>query len=120
MQFTLNIIGVSATIAGITFQVMEEAMLAVMEIPLQGEKWFKVMSLYTSCYIDFIETEYRNWKIGANIPSKYLLEPFEKILKIIRMYFTYEGRFDKVNPYHTRILMHFTGRSLLNLPFFLC
>jgi hypothetical protein len=54
-----------------------------MEIPVQGEKWFKGMPLDTSCYIDFIKLEYRNQKIGATIPSEYLLEPFEKLLKII-------------------------------------
>jgi hypothetical protein len=55
------------------------------------------MPLDTSCYIDFIKPEYRNQKIGANIPSEYLLEPFEKILKITRKYFNCEGRFDKVH-----------------------
>jgi hypothetical protein len=59
-------------------------MSAATEIPLQGEKWFKGMPLDTSCYMDFIKPEYRNQKIGANIPSQYLLEPFEKLLKIIR------------------------------------
>jgi hypothetical protein len=48
------------------------------------------------------------------------LEPFEKILKIIRKYFTCEGRFDKVHPYHIRLLMQFTQKNPLNLPFFLC
>jgi hypothetical protein len=119
-QFTLNFTGVSVTIAGITFRVMEEIMLAAMEIPLQGEKWFKGMPLYISCYMDFIKPKYQNWKIGADIPSEYLLEHFEKLLKIIRKYFTCEGIFDKVYPYHIRLLMHFTGKNPLNLPFFLC
>jgi hypothetical protein len=119
-QFSLNFTGVSATIAGITFQVSEETISAATEIPMQGEKWFKGMPLDTSCYIDFIKPEYRNRKIGANIPSEYLLEPFEKLLRIIQKYFTCEGRFDKVHQYHIRLLMHFTGRSPLNLPFFLC
>ena len=54
-SFTLNFTGVSATIAGITFQVIEETMLVAMEIPLQEEKWFKGMPLDTSCYMDFIK-----------------------------------------------------------------
>jgi hypothetical protein len=70
--------------------------------------------------MDFIKPECRNQKIGADIPSQYLLEPFEKLLKIIRKYFTFEGRFDRVYPYHIRLLMHFTGKNPLNLPFFLC
>jgi hypothetical protein len=69
--------------------------------------------------MDFIKPEYQNQKIGADIPSEYLLEPFEKLLKIIRKYFTCEGRFDKVHPYHIRLLMHFTGKNPLNLTFLL-
>jgi hypothetical protein len=119
-QFSLNFTGVSARIAGITFQVREETMLATTKIPLQGEKWFKVIPLEISCYMDFIKLEYRNRKIGYDIPSKYLMEPFEKLLKIIKKYFTCEGRFDRVHPYHIKLLMHFTRENPLNLPFFLC
>jgi hypothetical protein len=70
--------------------------------------------------MDFIKPEYGNRKVGADIPSEYLLEPFEKILKTIRKYFTCEGRFDKVHPYYIRLLIHFTGENPLKLPFFLC
>jgi len=87
---------------------------------MQGEKWFKGMLLDTSCYLDFLKPEYRNWKIGSNIPNEYLLEPFEKLLRIILKYLTCEGIFEKVHQYHIRILMHFTGRSPLKLLFFLC
>jgi hypothetical protein len=119
-QFTLNFTGVSATIVGITFQVMEVTLSVVMEIPSRREKWFKGMPLDMLCYKDFIKPERLNQKIGADIPSQYLLDPFEKLLKIIRRYFTCEGRFDMVYPYHIRLLMHFTGKNTLNLPFFLC
>jgi hypothetical protein len=90
------------------------------KIPMQEEKWFKGIPLDTSCYTDFIKPEYRNQKIGANIPSEYLLEPFEKLMNIILKYFNCEGRFDKVHQYHIRILMHFIGISPLNVPFSLC
>jgi hypothetical protein len=70
--------------------------------------------------MDFIKLEYQNRKVGDDIPSEYLLEPFEKLLKIIRKHFTCEGRFNKVHPYHIRLLMHFTGKNPLILPFFLC
>jgi hypothetical protein len=100
--------------------VIEEVVSVATEIPLQGEKWFKGMPLYTSCYMDFIKPKHRNQKMGSKIPSEYLLEPFEKHLKVIMKYFTCEGRFDKVHPYHIRLLMYFTGKNPLNLPFFLC
>jgi hypothetical protein len=99
--------------------VSEETISVATEIPMQGEKWFKGMPLDTSFYIDFLKPEYKNQKIGASIPREYVLEPYEKLLRVIRKYFTCEGRFDKVYQYHIRLLMHFIGRSPLNLPFFL-
>jgi hypothetical protein len=97
-QFTLNFTGVITTIAGITFRVMEETLSAAMEIPPCGEKMFKGMALDISCYKDFIKPQCLNHKIGANIPSQYLLECFKKIIKIIKRYFTYEGMFNRVYP----------------------
>jgi hypothetical protein len=35
------------------------------------------------------------------------------------MDFTCEGRFERVCQYHIRLLMHFTGKIPLNLPFYL-
>jgi hypothetical protein len=34
--------------------VSEETISVATDIPMQGEKWFKGMSLDTSCYIDFM------------------------------------------------------------------
>jgi hypothetical protein len=42
MQFSFNFNGVSATIAGITFQVSEETISVATEIPMQGENGLKV------------------------------------------------------------------------------
>jgi hypothetical protein len=55
----------------------------------------------------------------VGVPSQYLREPFQKILKVIRRYFTCERRSDRIYPHHIRLLMHFTGKRPLNLPFFL-
>jgi hypothetical protein len=38
---------------------------------------------------------------------------------VVQCYFTCEGRFDRVYLYHIRLLMHFTGKNPLNLPFYL-
>jgi hypothetical protein len=53
------------------------------------------------------------------VPSRYLREPFHKLLKLIRKYFTCERRSDIIHSHHIRLLMHFTGKRPLNLPFFL-
>jgi len=74
------------------------------------------MPLNTSFSIDFLKPEYKNQKIGASIPREYVLEPYEKILRVIRKYFTCEGRFDRVCQYNIRILMHFIRKIPLNIP----
>ena len=83
-QFALNFTGVNATIARITFHVTKVTLSVATEIPPRREKWFKGMPLDILCYKAFIKPKCLNQKIGANIPSQYLLEPFEKLLKIIR------------------------------------
>jgi hypothetical protein len=77
------------------------------------------MPLDVLCYEEFIKPDCLNGKVEAGIPSRYLQEPFRKLLRVIRKYFTCEGRFDRIHPHHIRLLMHFTGRRPLNLPFFL-
>jgi hypothetical protein len=60
-----------------------------------------------------------NGKIGMGVPSRYLREPFQKLLKMIRKYFTCEIRLDIIYPHHIILLMHFTSKRSLKLPFFL-
>jgi hypothetical protein len=118
-QFALRFNGFCAIIAGITFWVMEETLSAATEIPPCGERWSKGMPLDILCYEEFIKPNCLNGKIRAGVPSRYLREPFQKLLKVIRRYFTYERRSDRIYPHHIRLLMHFTGKRPLNLPFFL-
>lgn len=70
-------------------------------------------------YKYFIKPKYKNKEYEAIVPREYLLEPHRKLLKVIKRYFTCEGRFGRVYQYHFRFLMHFTGKSPLNLPFYL-
>jgi hypothetical protein len=118
-QIALRFNEFCAVIAGITLQVMEETMSYVMEIPLHGERWYKGMPLDVLCYEYFIKPKFLNGKVETGVPSRYLQEPFRKLLIEIRKYFTCERWFDIIHPHHIRFLMHFKRRKSLNLPFFL-
>jgi len=118
-HFTLSFGRFCTVIAGVTFQVIEETLLAATEIPPRGEMWFKGIPLDARCYEYFIKPYYLNGKVEVGIPSRYLQEPFCKFLGAIRKYFTCEGRFDRIHSHHIRLLMHFIGRRQLNIPFFL-
>ena len=48
-----------------------------------------------------------------------MIEYFYKMFRVIQRYFTCEGRFNMVYQYHIRLLLHFTGKESMNLPFYL-
>jgi hypothetical protein len=44
---------------------------------------------------------------------------FDRMLKIIQRYFSCEGRFNTLYHYHIRLLLHFTGKVQMNVPYYL-
>jgi hypothetical protein len=118
-EFAINFNSVQTRIVDITFQVSEETVAVSTEIPVQGENWFKGMPLDPSFYTNFLKPKYKKKNFGATIPRECILEHYEKMLRVVQQYFTCEGRFYRVYQYHIRILMHFTGKNPLNLPFYL-
>ena len=97
---------------------MEETFSTTTKIPPRGERWSKGMPLDVLCYEEFNKPNFLNGKVETGIPSRYLQEPFQKILRVIRKYFTCERRSDRIHLHHIIFLMNFTGRRLLNLDFF--
>jgi hypothetical protein len=70
-------------------------------------------------YHDFLKPGFRNYKFRATIPREFLLKSHIDLLRVIQKFLTCEGRFDKVRQYHFRLLMNFTSKKPLNLPFYL-
>jgi len=71
-------------ISHITFQVSEERVAIAIEIPVQGEKWFKGMPLDPVFYTIFLKPKYKKKKFGANIPREFILEHYEKLLRVVQ------------------------------------
>jgi hypothetical protein len=86
---------------------------------MQGDKWFKGMALDSTYCNDYFKPEHHNENLSAGVPRNYMLDHFDKLLHVIQCYFTCEGHFNMVYQYHIRLLMHFTGKKALNLPFYL-
>jgi hypothetical protein len=118
-EFSLNFDGVKTKIGPLEFQVSEDTIATTTGIPVQGEKWFKGMALDSTYCNDYFKLEHQNEKLSAGVPRKYMLDHFDKLLHVIQCFFTCEGRFNMVYQYHLRLLMHFTGKQALNLPFYL-
>jgi hypothetical protein len=71
-QFTLSFDGSCVVIFGVIFQVTEETVATVTEIPPHSKRWSKGMPLDTQCYEDFIRQYCPVWKVEVGIPSRYL------------------------------------------------
>jgi hypothetical protein len=77
------------------------------------------MNLNSSFSKDFLKTYYQTDNLSKGVPRSHLVEGFDKMLKIIERYLTCEGRFNMLYQYHIRILLHFTGKDEMNIPFYL-
>jgi hypothetical protein len=107
-QFTLSFDSFCTVIAGVTIHVIEETPSTTTNIPLRGERWFKGIPLDVWFYEYFIKRYCLDGKVRRDVLSRYLQEPFQKILGVIRKYFTCEGRFDRIHSHHIRLLIHLT------------
>ena len=69
--------------------------------------------------MEFIKQEFRGNNLSKGIPREWLLDEFDKFLMLIKRFFTREGRFDRFLQYHLRLLLHFTSKKELDIPFYL-
>jgi hypothetical protein len=99
--------------------VIEASISAVTGIPIIGEKWFKAMALSSAYAKDLFKPEHQANDLSKSMPRSQLIEQFDIILKIIQRYFTCEGRFNTLYQYHIRLLIHFTGKVEMNIPYYL-
>jgi hypothetical protein len=67
----------------------------------------------------FLKPEHKARDLYKGFPRNQLIEQFDKILRIIQRYFTCEGRFNIVYQYHIILLLHFTGKIEMNIPYYL-
>ena len=57
------------------------------------------------------------WK--KSVPSSWLEERWQQVLKAILVYITCEGRYKRAMIYHFKLMNHYTSKSPLNFPFYL-
>ena len=100
-------------------QIDEASIEATTEIPGEGEKWLKTTSVKEIYFKPFLKKEHQNMKWKKDIPRSYLEEKCQTLLKMIHVYITCEGRYGRTILYHFRLILHFTGKQPLNMPFYL-
>jgi len=67
----------------------------------------------------FLKDEYQNpnWSVGVHI--NYLKDIWRDMITLVKQYITCEGRFSHVFRFHMHFLLHLSGMSKMNLPYFL-
>jgi hypothetical protein len=76
------------------------------------------MTLNASFSKEFLKPEHQGDNLSKGVPRSHLVEGFDKILNVIQRYFTCKGRFNMICQYHIRILLHFIGKDLMNIPLY--
>jgi hypothetical protein len=117
--FALNFDGTKTKVGTLKLEASEAIIVAATEIPNTGERWFKSMTLNAAFSKDFLKPDYQKDNLSKGVPRSHLVEGFDKMPTIIQRYFTCEGRFNMIYQYHIRLLLHFTCKYLMNIPFYL-
>ena len=115
----MNFVGTTSKVCVLSFVVSPETVSQDTEIPRTGEEWFKATKLKLQKCDEFLKPKHIGVDMTSGIPISFLKENYSKILPVIYKYFTCEGRFHMTYKYHLRIFLHFTGKKILDLPFFL-
>jgi hypothetical protein len=111
--------GKKATVGSLELIVDEAAIASATGLPRIGQSWFKTTVTKNLDFRSYLKTEFQSITWKKSIPVSYLEDEWQVLFKGIQLYVTSEGRYDKLMLYHFRLLDHFTGKVLLNLPFFL-
>ena len=99
---------------------VDETLIAeVTELPRTGEKWLKTTITKNVEFRSYLKPEHRDVVWKKSVPSAWIEERWQQLLKAIVVYITCEGRYNREILYKFKIMNHFTGKSPLNLPFYL-
>jgi hypothetical protein len=86
------------------FKVTKASISAAIGIPIIGEKWFKSMDLSSSYAKYLFKPEHQANDLSKGVPRSQLIEQFDKLYTLYQ--------------YHIRILLHFTGKVEMNIPYY--
>jgi hypothetical protein len=92
----LNFDGTKNKVGTLEIEVSEETIAASIEIPNTGERWFKAMNLNPAFSKEFLKLECQGDNLSKGVSRSHVIEGFDKMLRVIQRYFTYEGRFNMI------------------------
>ena len=118
-DFSLSFDGSKAVLGREEFFIYEALISEVTELPCTAEKWFKTTIPKDMEFRSYLKPEHRGITWKKAMPSSWLEENWQQLLKSIVVYLTCEGRYNREMIYHFKLMNHFTVKNPLNLPFYL-
>lgn len=118
-DFAVIFFGTASKVGVLNFMVSPKTIAQEKKIPGTWEEWFKATKFKLQNCDEFPKTEYIGVYMTLGIPRSCIKENYSKLLQVIPKYFTCEGMFHMIYQYHFRLLLHFTGKQVLDIPFFL-
>jgi hypothetical protein len=118
-EFSLNFDGTKTKVGTLELELSKETIETSTEIPNTGERWFKSMNLNKNFSKEFLKPKCQGDNLSKGVLRSHMVEGFDKMLRVIQIYFTCEGKFNMIYQYHIILLLHFIGKDLMNLPFYL-
>ena len=118
-EFALNFTGLNSKVGMLELQVSPEVISTVTELPRGKETWFKNFKFDMTPCKEFLKPKYIDSDLNKYVPRNYVKDSYANLLTCIQRYLTCEGRYNKVNSYHFKLLLHFTGKISIDLPFYL-
>ena len=115
----MNFNGTTTKVGMLSLTITPKVIAAVTEIPRDQETWFKGFKFNMEQCKEFMKPEHIEMDLNNVIPRSCIKDNYSKLLLNIQKYFTCEGRYHKVYSYHFKLLLHFTGKISIDLPFIL-
>lgn len=117
--FSIKLTRIETKVGLLNFAMSPNKITHATKIPCSVEMWFKVQKFQLLNCDEFLKEEYIGIYMTTIISGTFLKDNFSKLLMVIQKYFTCEGIFNMVYQQHFRLLLNFTGKQSLDIPFYL-
>jgi hypothetical protein len=117
--FAMSFDGNRARVGSVEIKVDEKFIAEATGLPMTGQKWFKTTALKKQDFKFYLKDGYKHKAWTKGMLFSYLDEEWQHLFKGIQLYITSEGRYDKLMMYHFKLMDHFSGKTPINLPYFL-
>jgi len=118
-EFALNFTGLNSKVRVLELPISPEVIFVVTEIPRGQERWLKNFKFDMTPCKEFLKLEFTDSDLNKSVPRSFIKDSYANLLTCIQRYFTCEGRYHRVYSYHFKLLLHFTRKISLDLPFYL-